>query len=76
MPTARQVTVGDVWTDVDRINQSAKERVGYPTQKPLRLLDRIIKASTTEGDVVLDPFLRLRHGVRQCREPAPPVDRD
>ena len=34
----------------------AKERVGYPTQKPLALLERIIKASSNEGDVVLDPF--------------------
>ena len=56
IPAARQVTIGDVWTDIDRINQTAKERVGYPTQKPLSLLDRIITASTREGDVVLDPF--------------------
>ena len=56
VPAARQVTVGDVWTDIDRVNQTAKERVRFPTQKPLRLLDRIIKASTDEGDVVLDPF--------------------
>ena len=50
------LTIGDVWTDIDRINQAAKERVGYPTQKPIKLLDRIIKTSTDEGDVVLDPF--------------------
>ena len=56
VPEARKVTVGDVWTDIDRINQTAKERVGYPTQKPLALLDRIIRASSNEGDVVLDPF--------------------
>lgn len=56
VPTVRQVTIGDVWTDIDRINQAAKERVGYPTQKPLRLLDRIIEASSNPGDVVLDPF--------------------
>ena len=56
VPEARLVTVGDVWTDIDRINQAAKERVGYPTQKPLALLERIIKASSNEGDVVLDPF--------------------
>jgi DNA modification methylase len=52
----REVTVGDVWTDIDRINQSAKERLGYPTQKPLALLERIIQAASNEGDVVLDPF--------------------
>jgi len=52
----RKVTVGDVWTDIDRINQSAKERLGYPTQKPEALLERIIKASSNEGDIILDPF--------------------
>lgn len=49
-------TVGDIWTDIDRINQAAKERLGYPTQKPEALLERIIRASSNEGDVVLDPF--------------------
>jgi site-specific DNA-methyltransferase (adenine-specific) len=52
----RMVTVGDVWTDIDRINQAAKERLGYPTQKPEALLDRILRASSKEGDTVLDPF--------------------
>ena len=46
----------DVWTDILPINSQAKERLGYPTQKPEALLDRIILASTNEGDVVLDPF--------------------
>ena len=54
--SARTITVGDVWTDIDRINQAAKERLGYPTQKPLALLERIIAASSNEGDIVLDPF--------------------
>ena len=44
------------WTDIPPINSQAKERTGYPTQKPLALLERIIKASSNEGDVVLDPF--------------------
>jgi site-specific DNA-methyltransferase (adenine-specific) len=48
--------VGDVWTDIDRLNQTAKERLGYPTQKPVALLDRIIQASSSAGDVILDPF--------------------
>lgn len=48
--------VGSCWTDIDSINPQADERVGYPTQKPLALLDRIIKASSEEGDLVLDPF--------------------
>ena len=46
---------GDVWP-ISHINASAKERVGYPTQKPLALLERIILASSNVGDVVLDPF--------------------
>ena len=45
----------DVW-DLPILNSSAKERMGYPTQKPIALLERIIKASSKEGDVVLDPF--------------------
>jgi hypothetical protein len=45
----------DVW-DIPTINNMAKERLGYPTQKPEALLERIIKASSREGDVVLDPF--------------------
>jgi DNA modification methylase len=45
----------DVW-DMQPIMPSAKERLGYPTQKPLALLDRILKASSDPGDLVLDPF--------------------
>jgi len=48
--------LGSVWTDLPPINSQAKERLGYPTQKPERLLERIVKASSNEGDVVLDPF--------------------
>jgi site-specific DNA-methyltransferase (adenine-specific) len=50
------VAIGDVWTDFNAINSMAQERLGYPTQKPLALLERIIAASSNEGDVVLDPF--------------------
>ena len=46
----------DVWTDIAPVNSQAKERIGYPTQKPLALLERIIKASTKPGDLVFDPF--------------------
>lgn len=46
----------DIWSDVPPINSQAKERLGYPTQKPVALLARIIKASSNEGDWVLDPF--------------------
>ena len=48
--------VADIWTDVPAINSQAKERTGYPTQKPLALLERIIAASSNPDDVVLDPF--------------------
>ena len=48
--------MGTVWTDIPPINSQAQERLGYPTQKPLALLERIISASSNEGDVVLDPF--------------------
>lgn len=50
------VPIQDVWEDIDPINAQAQERLGYPTQKPLALLERIIQASSNEGDIVLDPF--------------------
>src|SRR5271157_2389220 len=50
------VPVQNVWTDVPVINNRSNEKLGYPTQKPEALLERIIKASSNEGDVVLDPF--------------------
>ncbi len=46
----------DIWIDIPPINSQAAERLGYPTQKPIALLERIIQASSNEGDVVLDPF--------------------
>jgi DNA modification methylase len=50
------VPLQDVWTDISPIGSQATERMGYPTQKPQALLERIIQASSNEGDVVLDPF--------------------
>jgi site-specific DNA-methyltransferase (adenine-specific) len=50
------VTLQNVWVDIPPVNPQAKERLGYPTQKPLALLERIVAASSNEGDVVLDPF--------------------
>ncbi len=50
------VLTGNVWTDISPINSQAQERLGYPTQKPEALLERILRASSNEGDVVLDPF--------------------
>lgn len=48
--------MGAIWTDIPPINAMAAERLGYPTQKPLPLLERIISASSSPGDVVLDAF--------------------
>ncbi|MBX9730553.1 MAG: restriction endonuclease [Sphingomonas sp.] len=50
------VPLSDVWTDIPPLNSQAQERLGYPTQKPRALLERIIAASSNPGDVVLDPF--------------------
>ena len=51
----RGVKLNDIW-QLPYLGSTAKERIGYPTQKPLAVLDRIIKASSNEGDMVLDPF--------------------
>lgn len=48
--------VQDIWTDIWPINPMAKERLGYETQKPLALLERVIEMGSNEGDLVLDPF--------------------
>jgi DNA modification methylase len=50
------VVLQALWEDIPPINSQARERLGYPTQKPEALLERIIKASSNEGDLVLDPF--------------------
>jgi DNA modification methylase len=48
--------VDNVWDDINRISPTSSERLGYPTQKPQALLERLIKASSNEDDLVLDPF--------------------
>jgi adenine specific DNA methylase Mod len=48
--------VGSVWTDISPLHGAAREAMGYPTQKPLALLERAIDATTQEGDLILDPF--------------------
>lgn len=50
------VVLSDLWDDIDKINPAGNERLGYPTQKPLALLERILQASSNPNDVVLDPF--------------------
>ncbi|GHU20976.1 hypothetical protein FACS1894164_00070 [Spirochaetia bacterium] len=49
--------IGNIWIDIPYLSTASKERIGYPTQKPEALLERIIKASSNEGDLVLDPFI-------------------
>ena len=51
------VIPNDYWNDIQALNPAAKERIGYPTQKPEKLLERIIKASSDENDIILDPFV-------------------
>ncbi len=55
--TFNQDELGDIWEDVQNIQGTSKERIGYPTQKPEKLLERIIKMASNEGDVVLDCFM-------------------
>jgi site-specific DNA-methyltransferase (adenine-specific) len=50
------VPLQNLWTDLPPISSHSAERLGYPTQKPLALLERILQASSNEGDTVLDPF--------------------
>ena len=52
----RGMPIQNLWIDIPEINSQAQERLGYPTQKPEALLERIVNASSNEGDVVLDPF--------------------
>ena len=61
----------DVW-DLPHLHSQAKERMGYATQKPLALLERIIKASSNKGDVIFDPFC----GCATTLEAAHKLDRE
>lgn len=53
---SKGVVIGNLWDDIMPLGPGSDESLGYPTQKPVALLERIIKASSNEGDVVLDPF--------------------
>lgn len=66
----------DIWTDVKPISAQAAERLGYPTQKPEALLDRIIKASSEPGGNGAGPVLRLRHDGSLGPPARTAVDRD
>ena len=50
------IPVQDVWEDIQSLSGAHAERLGFPTQKPLTLLDRIIQASSNKHDIILDPF--------------------
>ncbi len=50
------IPLQNIWTDIPPVSSQSNERLGYPTQKPLALLERIVKVSSNEGDIVLDPF--------------------
>ena len=52
---AMRVALPDVWTDIPAVNSQARERLGWDTQKPVALLERVIAASSNPGDIVLDP---------------------
>lgn len=54
---SKGVLLGDIWTDMNNLQAQSKEKIGYPTQKPEALLERIIKMASNEGDTVLDCFL-------------------
>lgn len=53
---AKGMPVQDVWNDLESLRSWHSERLGYPTQKPEKMLERIIQSSSNEGDIVLDPF--------------------
>ncbi len=63
--------LNSIWTDIPNVQPQSKERTGYPTQKPLALLQRIIKASSNPGDMVLDPFCGCATACVAAHDPDP-----
>jgi DNA modification methylase len=51
------VVVGNFWSDITNVQSQSKEKIGYPTQKPEKLLERILQMASNEGDTILDPFV-------------------
>ena len=62
------VPMQDLWVDIAPINSQAQERLGYATQKPVALLERIVSASSNEGDILLDPFCGCGTAVHAARK--------
>lgn len=60
------VKVQNLWDDIHPVNSQAQERLGYPTQKPLALLNRIVETSSSPGDIVLDPFCGCGTTIEAC----------
>ena len=60
--------MSDVWIDIPNINNMAKERIGYDTQKPKALIERIIKASSNEGDLVADFYMGSGTTAEVCKD--------
>ncbi|WP_236035167.1 site-specific DNA-methyltransferase [Alkalihalobacterium elongatum] len=54
---AKGISVTDLWNDINRVSPTSNERINYPTQKPEKLLERIIKTSSNVGDIILDCFM-------------------
>ena len=65
----------NIWLDIFPINSQAAERLGYPTQKPVTLLERIITASSNPDDVVLDPFCGCGTAIVAAQKLRPELDR-
>ncbi|TAG51378.1 MAG: hypothetical protein EAZ27_13670, partial [Cytophagales bacterium] len=57
LDTSKGILLGNFWTDINNVQSQSKEKIGYPTQKPEKLLERIIKMSSNENDVILDCFV-------------------
>ena len=72
---SKGVPVQDIWADISSLSGAHAERLGYQTQKPEALLERILRASSNKGEVVLGPILRLRNDRRGGGATGPAVDR-
>lgn len=65
---AKGLPVQDVWNDIEAIRSWHKEKLGYPTQKPVALLERIVRVSSNPGEVVLDPFCGCGTTIEACEK--------
>jgi hypothetical protein len=73
---AKGIPAQDLWTDIQALRSWHDERLGYPTQKPVALLERIIRASSNPGDVVLDPFCGCGTTIHAAQKLGASMDRD